>query len=255
MAQNAEIINRYMTYKIEVLDAAFCYEGKLINKTHEIQLQFTFPASLYLADLGAKNYQVIFCIKKSFFEKYFVKYTDRDEDEAIKNFFFQNRNLDLCFAIHTNLICLISSNTKNFQKKLFVESYLMFMLYQLTVLKECNNQENNCAKYCNNQSRQRIAAVKNWLSSNFGSTVNLYDVSRNFGIHNDNLNYLFEKYHHQNIYHYVLAIRMQKACEMMQNSLYSFEEIAEKTGYSSKITLLKVYKDYYKHQPTLVMRN
>lgn len=253
--KNFEAITRHIEYCAETLNAVESYGGSLQSRGNTVQMQFVFPASLYLADLGFVNYKISFRIRKSFFEKYFSGKGDYEDEKTIMDFFFTDKKLPLCFALHTNLMCLISSRSQNFQKKLFVESYLMFMLYQVTVVQDCRADMNQCENCPIKIGRQRIKSVQDWIDNNFAQNINLHDLSYQFSIPSDGLNLLFERYTGCNIYDYILRKRMLHANFLMQNSMYSFEQIAQQSGYSGRTTLLKAYENYFLRRAVLVLRN
>lgn len=255
MIKNFEAITRHIEYCAETLNAVESYGGSLQSSGNTVQMQFVFPASLYLADLGFVNYKISFRIRKSFFEKYFSDKGDYEEEKNIMDFFFTDKKIPLCFALHTNLMCLISSKSQNYQKKLFVESYLMFMLYQVTVVQECSADMNQCENCAVKAGKQHMKSLQEWIDKNFSQNINLHDLSYQFGIPSDVLNLLFERYIGCNIYDYVLKKKMQHANFLLHNTMYGFEEIAQQSGYCNRTTLTKTYENYFLHRAVLVMRN
>ena len=245
-----EHIHQHLAYRARTLDVFRPYGGILRPANGCLYIDFVFPSSLYLTDIGALDYRITFCIQKPFFDKYLQQGEESYmEDEAILTAFFTARKVPLCFALHTNLLCLMSSHSKKLQKKFFVEGYLMFMLYQITVL-----YQEPCAK-CNSSAMNRVFEIQHWIDENLSSGLNLHHLAYDYGLPSDSLNVLFSRYTGENIYDYVRNKRLSHANHLMQNTLHGMAEIASKSGYSSRYTMQQAYEKFFRTKPVLVLRN
>ncbi|MCK9478600.1 MAG: helix-turn-helix transcriptional regulator [Firmicutes bacterium] len=80
------------------------------------------------------------------------------------------------------------------------------------------------------------------------------DLSLNMLAEHIDMNYyylsrMFKEYMGTNFISYITTFRLKKAKELLEGASYSIEQIAEKTGFSSSNTFIKLFKKYYAVTP------
>lgn len=237
-------------------DKVDTYGGVLSRIDDGLLLKFDFPASLYFSDLGYSNYEISFLISNDFFKKYFEESIYDSEKESYQymlNKFFSDQRVSLNHLLHSNLVSIASSNSEGLQKKIFIESYLMFLIYQSLFL---NRSRDCCCDSCSfNINRSKVLMIKKWMDNNINTNLHLFDICRNFGIQNEIFSVLFEEYYGLNIYNYVLSQRMKISQYLLQSSVKTFSQISGEVGFSSELSFKTTYFNYFGATPILVLSN
>lgn len=76
------------------------------------------------------------------------------------------------------------------------------------------------------------------------SMLGLYSISEYLGVTNTYLSSVFKKKYNIGVIQYINSLRIDKAKKLILNSEYSMKEIAQKVGFSSDVTFIRVFKQY-----------
>ncbi len=253
--QDFEKINECLEYRIVKQSNNTRYRGSVTSENKYHIINFCVPATLYLFDLGYSNFEISFRVRNDFFNKYSdFGCLEEDYHQAFSEIFFEERDFPICFAVHTNLICLAASASQGIQRKIFIESYFMFLLYQYSASRDVRKyfSANRCAD-C--QMMKKIHDAEKWLEQNLNAAINLHNICYSQAISQDVFNLYFEKKKGCNIYQFLLKKRMEKASYLINNTYHSMKYIAQETGYSNENTFRKAYENFYGNQPVLCLAN
>lgn len=258
MKPSFEKITKYIEYKIQEKENVESYKGLMRKSEKGLLMSFTFPSSLYFSDIGCRNFKITFFIRKNFFDKYFHEdnlFLEENYDQSVVDYFYTEKDIPICFAVHTNLICIAYGNATGFQKQLFIESYLMFLLYQTSLLKQNDDHICNCRSCNHPMINEKVLSIKNWIDRHLNTSINLHEMCAKFGLQSDTLNIYFEKIVGKNIYDYIWQKKMLLAQELLLSSFKSFKNIAAETGYTCEKQFRIAYKNYFGVAPQLVWAN
>jgi len=84
--------------------------------------------------------------------------------------------------------------------------------------------------------------ICSYISCHFGKTVCRKTVASHFGVCPDYVSRLFQRYAGQGFSEYLLALRMDRAREMLSSSYFSVAETADVCGFSDTAYFIKVFR-------------
>jgi len=139
---------------------------------------------------------------------------------------------DLCSDIYLSLA--ISNNSDSFFNELndLLEKYF-------TMHFEDDNTEHLMRK------------VKQYIDENFNQPISMLDISNRFHISSSHLSRLFKSAYGQSPINYLIALRINEACELMQKYPdLEFKYISELIGYNDQHYFSKLFKKHTGFTPT-----
>ncbi|MEW6088343.1 MAG: response regulator [bacterium] len=96
----------------------------------------------------------------------------------------------------------------------------------------------------------KIKKVKNFVERNCYKKTCLYDVSRIVGLSPKYLSRIFKENTGVNFSEYRLRLKMGKAKELLLNSGYNINQIAEKLGYENAESFIRQFNKLVRYTPT-----
>lgn len=94
-----------------------------------------------------------------------------------------------------------------------------------------------------------IELVKTYIQEHYAEKINLQEIADTVDMSRNYVANLFKKETGTTIWNYLIAVRMQKAKELLLNSSLKSYEIALKVGYESSIHFSKLFKEQYGLNP------
>ncbi|MDO4274470.1 MAG: PocR ligand-binding domain-containing protein [Eubacteriales bacterium] len=83
-----------------------------------------------------------------------------------------------------------------------------------------------------------------YLDEHYKEQITLEDLCRGMGYGKTRLNQLFQKYTGMSVYHYLMSVRIQKACESLCSPETSIYSVAIRCGFSSQNYFSRQFKKY-----------
>jgi YesN/AraC family two-component response regulator len=103
----------------------------------------------------------------------------------------------------------------------------------------------------NANSNELIEKIKEYIKSNYMyQDLGLYKVSSNFNLSEGYLSHFFKETTNENFTDYLEQIRMQHAVDLLKNTIFNINEIAEKVGYNSAQSFRRAFKRITGVNPT-----
>jgi two-component system response regulator YesN len=102
-----------------------------------------------------------------------------------------------------------------------------------------------------NSNEHLIKKVKKFIDENFNKPISMLDISNCFHISSSHLSRLFKSVYGQSPINYLISLRIQEACELMQKYPdLEFKHISELIGYSDQHYFSKLFKKHTGLSPT-----
>ena len=223
----------------------YCYE--IINSETSLVFKFIFSSQMGLMDMGCNDYEIVFKIHHSFFQKY---------AHSENNIAFTEGKYYFCSAIHQNLIMMLQANINGLYRKIFIESYIMFLIYQTQMTGNVINFTDESGIYEDHEIlREKIHLVKNQIDNGCALSTSIYQICEKIGIKQDYVLHGFKKIYGKSIYIYLFELRMQKARLLYNESLKTEKEIVNTCGYTTIKTFHESFQSYYGYLPVRAMLN
>ena len=238
-----EFINEfiYLTTKINSkIDNSFCVTTQ--DVTH-IYLSFGLNANDCLFDLVDKNYEFQIRISKSYLEKYNETLDINVEKQTI------------CCNTQSRLLDIINCKLTSIYRKIFLESTILFLLYQ--------SQKNNlifqlgcdsCAILNKPIEVEKMQLAKKYILDNLANNLTIPIIAANVGTNQCYLKKGFKEIFKQTVFEFIQENRMIKARYLLQNHNPNITAIAYNVGYSSLSSFSQSYKNYFGISPTEQLR-
>lgn len=96
---------------------------------------------------------------------------------------------------------------------------------------------------------ESLYEIKRFLIDNMDKPVNLGQLAAEYGVTLRTMKRRFQTLFGIKLYNFLLAIRMEQACMLLQETDTSIEQIAAMTGYQSFANFSTAFKKYYGHPP------
>ncbi|MHC4873109.1 MAG: helix-turn-helix transcriptional regulator [Planctomycetota bacterium] len=166
-----------------------------------------------------------------------------------------------CLTTYPEVISLRGRNIKLMEKsflelrKTYAENLANSELKLKSIMLEIlwlyfeSTDENSLAEE-HPKSWKNIEKAINYIQNNYMHPIEIKDVCNNIGI---SLNYfcnMFKQYTHSTPHHYINAVRLQKAKELMLSADFNFSEIARMVGFSGIHVFSKVFKKHERLSPS-----
>ncbi len=234
-----EFINEfiYLTTKINPkIDSSFCVTTQDATC---IYLSFGLNANDCLFDLAENNYEFQIRISKSYLEKYNEPLDINIEKQTI------------CCNTQSRLLDIIKCKLTNIHRKIFLESTILFLLYQsqrnsLVFQVGCDS----CAILNKPVEVEKIQLAKKYILDNLANNLTIPIIAGNVGTNQCYLKKGFKEVFEQTVFEFIQENRMIKARHLLQNHNPNITEIAHDVGYSSLSSFSQAYKNYFGISPT-----
>lgn len=238
-----EFVNEfiYLSTKINAdIDTSFCVATQ--DESY-IYLSFGLNASDCLFDLEDNNYEFQIRISNMYIEKYNEPLDINIERQTI------------CCNTQTKLLEIIHCKLKGIHRKIFLESHILFLLYQ--------SQKNNLVFQINCDSCailnkpieiEKIQLAKKYILDHLAANLTIPIIARNVGTNQCYLKKGFKEVFNQTIFEFIQENRMIKARYLLQNINLNITEIAKNVGYASLSSFSQSYKNYFGISPTEQMK-
>ncbi|MDB5052741.1 MAG: two component transcriptional regulator, AraC family [Bacilli bacterium] len=102
----------------------------------------------------------------------------------------------------------------------------------------------------NHDSSFPVQEITAFLQKHYFEEISLVDVSTRFHIEPSYFSKLFKAVTNENFIEYVTRLRMEKACELLNNTEQKVNEIAELTGYENQRYFSQVFKKFTGKTPS-----
>ncbi len=234
-----ELINEFMYVDAKInqnINQSFC---KSTESEHHIFLNLGLNANDCSFDLAENNYEFLIRISKSYFEKY---------AEPIELNITQQT---ICCNTQVKLLELINCQLTGINRKIFLESTILFLLYQsqknsLIFQLGCNN----CTILNKPIEVEKIEKAKKYILKNLTGNLTIPIIATNVGTNQCYLKKGFKEVFKQTIFEFIQENRMIKAKRLLENPSFNVTEIAFSVGYSSLSSFSQAYKNYFGISPT-----
>ena len=189
-------------------------------------------------DLAQQNYWIEFRIHPSYFDKY---------DE---NFIVESHFTELCLLTQTRLYDLITCTLSGIQRKLFLESTILFLIYQLHKSKDrtilgCKK----CKVVSYSLEQERIEKAKSFILSHLSENLSISGISSAVGTNDCYLKRGFKEHTGQTLFEFIQEQRMMQGQMLLQSTKKSIREVAHEVGYSSLSSFSQAFKNYFGFSP------
>ena len=121
--------------------------------------------------------------------------------------------------------------------------------YLQIVLARCIGKLNLVEK-SNVGSNDLIYQTVSYISANFKKKFSLEEMAKDLGVSKYVLSRLFSKTFHRNFNQYLNDVRLNYACQRLENTSDSITNICLDSGFESQRTFNRVFKERYKISPS-----
>ncbi len=189
-------------------------------------------------DLFGSNYEFQIKVEKSYFEKY---------NEQLE---FNIEKQSICCNTQAKLFDIINCKLHGIQRKIYLESHILFLVYQ--------TQKNNlifnlncggCAIINKPIEAAKIQKAKLYILENIQNIITIPIVAEYVGTNQCYLKKGFKEIFNQTIFEFIQENRMIKAKHLLQESQTSIADVAQSVGYSSTSSFSQSYKNYFGISP------
>ncbi len=147
---------------------------------------------------------------------------------------------------------MLNSNALTYANELFRQAYLLELFATLvSYRKDCDSSE---PVYTYPSSIYTEQAV-NYITKEYMNDISVVGISDKIGITRSYLSKCFNSTLKMSPKQFIIKIRMDKACELLQKSNKNITEIAEAVGYSNSLTFSKAFKAYFGISPNEWRKN
>ena len=100
-----------------------------------------------------------------------------------------------------------------------------------------------------NESRNEVAAVKNYIYQHYGEDLNLEMLAEKVYLSSGYLSFIFKKETGMNLNRFIKVFRMEKATELLRNTNMKVAQVSEKVGFSNVSYFCRSFREYYGSSP------
>ncbi|HRI00161.1 MAG TPA: AraC family transcriptional regulator [Saprospiraceae bacterium] len=234
-----EIINDFIILHIDQeldIENSFCETAQ--SNTH-IFLNFGLYANDCLFDLAKSSYFFKITIDKSYLEKYQEQLELNIEKQSI------------CCNTQSKLLEIINCKLTGLHRKIFLESQILFLLYQ----SQKNNlifqlQCDSCDILNKPIELNKIQNARKFILEHLSENITIPIIAAQVGTNQCYLKKGFKEIYRQTIFEFIQENRMIKARHLLQSPVQNITEIAHEVGYSSLSSFSQAYKNYFGMSPT-----
>lgn len=233
-----ELINEYIHLTVKQnteTGHSFC---KITKDEAHIYLAFGLFANDCLFDLAGNNYTLLIKVQRSYLEKYKEPFEVNPEKHTI------------CCNIQTKLLEIIHCDLKGIYRKIFIESTILFLLYQSQKNSILRLNCDHCDVFHKSPEIEKIQKARKFILDNLSNNLTIPVIAINVGTNQSYLKKRFKEVFNQTIFEFIQENRMIMAKHLLQKPNPKISEIAFRVGYSSLSSFSQSYKNYFHMTPT-----
>lgn len=99
------------------------------------------------------------------------------------------------------------------------------------------------------ESRNEVAAVKNYIYQHYGEDLNLEMLAEKVYLSSGYLSFIFKKETGMNLNRYIKVLRMEKAREFLCGTNMKVAQVSEKVGFANVSYFCRSFREYYGSSP------
>jgi len=236
---SVETVNEFIYLSIinrEDIQNSFC-EGQEDKSNY--YLTFGLFSNDCLFDLSNINYEFEIRISKKYIEKY------------NESFALNIGKQSLCCNSQSKLLEIINCKLEGINRKIFIESNVLFLLFQLQKNNSLFPIECDSCNFLNSAAEiEKIQQAKKFILDNLANNLTIPIVAITVGTNQCYLKKGFKEVFKQTIFEFIQENRMIKAKHLLQSEKLNITDIAAIVGYSSISSFSQSYKNYFGISPT-----
>ena len=233
-----DFINEFILLDISVetkINSSYCETSQ--NQSY-LFINFGLYANDCLFDLAEGNYLFKIRISKTYFKKYNEPFVITAQTQAI------------CCNTQTKLLEIVNCTLTGMHKKLFLESVILFLLFQsqknsLISQIGCNT----CAVLNKPIELEQMQLAKNYIIENLSGNLTIPIISKVVGTNQCYLKKGFKEVFNQTIFEFIQENRMIKAKYLLESNPENITSVAFNVGYASLSSFSQAYKNYFGISP------
>ncbi len=228
-----EFINTFVTYHHATHLSIEATKCSISKSQTSYCLQYYLSAQDAVLSQENKNLYVEFNIHHQYFDKYDCPHP---EEGCLSN---------LCVVTQSKLNDLINCKLTGFQRKIFLESTFLFLLYQL-----CKTYHNpfqiciNCDIVQKSIEKDKIDHAKKYILKHLSESLTISSIASAIGTNDCYLKKGFKEHTGFTVFEFIQENRMAHAKLLLKNTEKSIREIALEVGYSSISSFSQAFKHY-----------
>jgi AraC-like DNA-binding protein len=234
-----EFVNQYLDLSFAVnpsIDSSF---GVAKVESGFVYLHFGLNANDCLFDLATNNYEINIRLATTYLDKY---------NESLQ---IINDKQTICCNTQAKLLEIINCKLHGIHRKIFLESAVLFLLYQsqknsLIFQLGCDS----CAIVNKPVEVEKVKLAKQYILDNLGNTITIPIIATAVGTNQCYLKKGFKEVYQQTIFEFIQENRMLKAKNILQNTGATVQEVAALVGYASTSSFSQSYKNYFGISPS-----
>lgn len=203
-----------------------------------LHIQYYLSDHDCLFDFSKINNRVNLRIARSYFEKY-------EED-----FVIIVEKQKICCNTQAKLNELIQCNLQGLSSKVFLESIVLYLLFQIqknSLLYQTNCD--SCTFINKPMELDKIQKAKDYIINNLEQNLTIPVVASQVGTNQCYLKKGFKEIVGQTIFEFVQENRMVKSRYLLKNSDLTIQDIALQVGYASLSSFSQTYKNFFGLSP------
>ncbi len=99
-----------------------------------------------------------------------------------------------------------------------------------------------------------ILGAKEFILNNFQFAITIDDIANNVGVTPNYLANIFSKYERMSPKQYLIKIRIEKACILLETNRYKVKDVAGMVGYKNQLHFSNEFKKHMKVSPLIYMQ-
>ena len=113
-------------------------------------------------------------------------------------------------------------------------------------------ETNSSDKYT---TEQIVEMIHNYIDEHFYENIKITMFSERFFFSKEYISRAFKAKYQYGIYEYVLKVRMEKACKLLQDESIKIQDVGESVGFQDNNYFSKAFKNYYNISPSEYRRD
>jgi AraC-like DNA-binding protein len=203
-----------------------------------VNIRYTLGQNDCLFQFPAHQTHIELQIAASYFEKY---------NEDI-NLFVEKQSI--CCNTQSKLFDLVHCNLTGFARKLFLESTVLYLVYQVFKNNLVFGLNCDTCSFLNRPLEvEKIQLAKQYIVTHLDANITIPNIATQVGTNSCYLKKAFKEVVGQTIFEFVQENRMVRAKHLIEQTNQSMGEIAFEVGYSSLSSFSQAYKNYFGISP------
>lgn len=233
-----EFVNEFIKLSIQINPDITNSFSCITSINNHVLLTFGLHSNNSISNLGQKHLEFKIEISNDYFRKYNEKVNFDEEKKAI------------CCVVQSKLIEIINCSLKDLQRKLFLESQILFLLQESQ--KQVSSNPLSCSRCINPEKPvdiEKMRLAQDFILNNLSENITIPIIANNVGTNQCYLKKGFKQVFNQTIFEYIKTNRMIKAQHLLQNNHFKITEISYQVGYSSISSFSQAYKKHFGTSP------